>query len=98
MERNVDDFDRNLFELSKSLSIQVMAHSIILYALLARIEQQDLQRVKEFLETLAATSDFQEGSLVDASRVAIEMVSYLTGNNPVDPRKLFHLIPGGKKV
>ena len=92
------ELGRELFEAHKDLAKKVMTHSFLLHAVLSVSDRDALNRVKDILEGLAATDEFRELA-VASLHDALQIVSLFSGSDdhPVDPHKLFRLIPGGKK-
>lgn len=87
---------RELIESHRQLSIQHLALSHILYALLNVIGQSELQQLKRLLETQVAGDELQ-GVGAEALRLSVQIVSLATDDDEApDPRKLLRLIKGGK--
>ena len=91
-----DEVARELLKLKRELATQITAHAFLLYALLAAADRNVLRRTREILESHAATGEYQglaAASLRDALRI---FSSCCESDGPIDPGKLFRLIPGGK--
>ena len=91
------ELGRELMGFNRDIATLVMAHSFLLYALLSVTDPSSLRRVREVLESHAASDEYQgvpAAALRDAQRIFSALCD---SEGPVDPRKLFRLIPGGKE-
>ena len=89
---------REILELQRQLSIQSLAHTQILSALLNIIDPHDLQRLKKILEVQSSSGELQ-GLVKDSCRLAVQLVTSATDEGVAsDPHKLLRLIHGGKKT
>ena len=88
---------RELVELNEVLSTQVGSLIFLVSALLCSTDKRTLRHIKAILEAQSASDEFQ-GPLSESLPGALEIVSlFCDSDGPVDPRKLFRLIQGGKK-
>lgn len=89
--------EKEILEALKSLFIQVYSQQFQISALLRVSERNSLFRAKEILKEQAESNEYQ-GINAEALHDAQQIVSLFCDNDyPLDPTKLFHLIPGGKE-
>lgn len=87
---------RGIVDSLKVMVGQICAHGYVLAAILNTLDAASLKRIKDILQLLSESPEFQ-GEAAETLRVAIEFVSSATNSEaPLDPRGLFRLIPGGK--
>ncbi|MEN6375260.1 MAG: hypothetical protein ABFD75_10855 [Smithella sp.] len=89
--------EKEILDALKNLFIQVYSQQFQISALLHVSDRKSLSQVKEFLEEQAENEDYK-GINAEALHDAQQIVSLFCDNDqPDDPGKLFHLIPGGKE-
>lgn len=88
--------EKEILDALKSLFIQVHSQQYQIAALLRVSDRNSLSRVREILEEQAENDDYQ-GINAEALHDAQQVVSLFCDNDqPVDPNKMFQVIPGGK--
>lgn len=87
---------RELFEMQKQLSIQMLANTNIIAAILCSLPEHDAQQVKKILEVQAASGEFH-GLTLDACQLANKLVcAAIDSDSLPDPNKMLRLVRGGK--